>query len=441
MKKGKAITLLSIICLITAFLVVMTFASFPVGVKNYNGVLGAIELDYDIDGGTAYDLTLAKENTEDVEDIEEVIKTLEYRMKALGYQTFSVKALKVPDAAVKDYDIRIEAKAQSNQYGEPDVSSLAADIAVAAAYGDLAFFGGAEADPTEEILTEGKVIADAKYSGVVSDSEETMYQVTITFTDYAYDEIMEKINAGAFYLKITLGDTTLMSGSDALSASYFQDKSLGIYVQSETGARQAALQIKSGGLPYLYEVSDGVSVSAPFGSNVALISALAVGAVALIMAAVFFIMYKGYGIIAGLTMLLFLLGEILMLIAVPGIILSLGGVLGIILATLLTADGLIITIKRISEEYANGKMVKTAVKTGFRRSVLPISGAALACGLVALLLFIFASGTLKGFAITFGIGAVVSYISNMLFARMFSALILPLADYSEKFLNLKREDA
>ena len=73
MKKGRSITLLSLICLVMAFLVVMTFIRFPVGVKNYNGVLGAIEKDYDIAGGTAYNLTLARDNTEEVEDINEVI--------------------------------------------------------------------------------------------------------------------------------------------------------------------------------------------------------------------------------------------------------------------------------------------------------------------------------------------------------------------------------
>lgn len=72
---------------------------------------------------------------------------------------------------------------------------------------------------------------------------------------------------------------------------------------------------------------------------------------------------------------------------------------------------------------------------------MPILGGSVACGVVALLLFFLASGTLRGFAVTFGIGAVVSFISNMLFARMFASLILPLSNYGEKFLNLKREDA
>ena len=47
MKKGTSIVLLSIISAIMAFMLVMTFVRFPVGaVKNYNSVLGAIELDH-----------------------------------------------------------------------------------------------------------------------------------------------------------------------------------------------------------------------------------------------------------------------------------------------------------------------------------------------------------------------------------------------------------
>ena len=442
MKKGKAITLLSLICLIMAFLVVMTFVRFPVGVKNYNGVLGAIELDYDMAGGTAYNLTLAKDNVEEVEDIDEVIETLSYRLEALGYQTFSVKALKDTDEAVEDYDIRIELRAETNDYGEQDTTTLAADMAVVAAYGELSFYGGTEADPADEILTDGQVIKEAKYGGVVSGTDDTTYyQVNITFTDYAYDEIMAQINAGTFYLKIMLGETTLMSGSDALSASYFVNKSLGLYVSSESGAKQAALQINSGGLPYRYEVSDPMTVSAPYGEYTALVSLIAVLSVAVLFIIAFFVLYKGYGFISGLTVILSLLALTLMLIAVPGVKLSLGGVLGIILATVLTADGLMITAKRISEEYSSGKMVKTAVNNGFRRSVMPVLGIAIVSGLVALLLFLFASGTLKGFAVTFGIGVIVSFISDMLFARMFAALILPIAGYKENFLKLKRAEA
>lgn len=252
------------------------------------------------------------------------------------------------------------------------------------------------------------------------------------------------MSEGTFYLKVTLGDTTLMNSE--LSSSSFSGSTLSMWLDGSQGATEAdarrnALQISSGGLAYKYDVSDGVAVSAPYGENAALISAVAIYAVAILIVVAFFVLGKGYGFISGLTLILFLLIEALMLIAVPGVKLSLGGVFGIILSTILTADGLMIIYRRITEEFKNGKMTKTAVKNGFRRSTFPILGACVAAAAVALCLFLLTTGTVKGFAITFGIGAVVSYISTMLFARMFASLILPITGYGEKFLNLKREEA
>ncbi len=444
MKKGKSITLLTIVCVLMALLIAMTFATFSVGVKNYNGVIGAIELDYDLKGGSAYTLTLAKDNVEEVEDIDEVIKTLEKRMNALGYQTYSVTAVKSTDEAVKDYDIRIEAKASTNKYGEPDTTALTQDINVAAAYGELKFYGGSSSNPTEEILTDGAVIKNAKYAGIDAGSGSAYYRIEINFTDYATKEIKSKMSEGTFYLKVTLGDTTLMNSE--LSSNSFSGSTLSMWLDgsqgaTESDARRNALQISSGGLAYKYDVSDGVDVSAPYGENAALISAVAIYAVAILIVVAFFVLGKGYGFISGLTLILFLLIEALMLIAVPGVKLSLGGVFGIILSTILTADGLMIIYRRITEEFKNGKMTKTAVKNGFRRSTFPILGACVAAAAVALCLFLLTTGTVKGFAITFGIGAVVSYISTMLFARMFASFILPITGYGEKFLNLKREEA
>ena len=101
MKKSKAIVLLTITLVITAILTFLAFARFPVGTKNFNGFLGAIQTDYDLSGGTAYTLTLSRENINDVEDVDDVIDTLKYRLDFLGYENYSVKAVK--DVENRDY--------------------------------------------------------------------------------------------------------------------------------------------------------------------------------------------------------------------------------------------------------------------------------------------------------------------------------------------------
>ena len=443
MRKGKAITLLTIISLITAFILVMTFVRFSVGVKNYNSVLGAIDLNYDLGGGTAYTLTLSEDNEKEVDNINDVLQTIRYRLSALGYSAENVKAVKNADSAVKDYDIRIEERAPINNYGKLNEAQLASDIAIVAAFGELQFFGGETSNPSTEILTDVNVIADAYYAGSVADDQGNVsYQVVITLTqeakDFVFSEI-DRVGENKYYLAIKLGETELLSGSSALSKEYFSGNSIPIATSSEYGARQAALQIKSGGLEYKYEISDPIAISSPYGEKVFEKSMSAIGVLVVAIIVAFVVMFKGLGVAYGYSMLLFILLEIIMLIAVPGIRLSLAGVLGIIFATMVCADGFIITARKIKEDYAMGKTVKSAVKVGYKRSLMPILCSGIVCGLVGLVIFAFVGGSIKCFGITFAIGSVISVVANLLFGKLFTSLFLPLVKNKEKFLNLKRD--
>lgn len=137
-------------------------------------------------------------------------------------------------------------------------------------------------------------------------------------------------------------------------------------------------------------------------------------------------------------MILFMLLEIAMLIAVPGIKLGLGGVVGIIFATVFALDGFIITAKRIKEEASLGKTVKASVKNGFKRSLVPVINCGVIGAIVSLLLFSLTRGAVNNFAITFGIGVVISVISTLLFARMFTNLLLNVVKNKEAFLGINK---
>lgn len=442
MKKGKSITLLTVLTLLIAFLTVMTFARFPMGTKNFNSVLGAIQTDYDLSGGTAYTLTTTKDNVNVIEDedVDELVDTLKYRMNALGYQTYSVKAFKVAD----DYEVRIEAKGDINDYGEEDTSTLAQDVAVVAAFGELKFYGDTEKSPTGEdkrILKDVDVIKSAKYAGsYTSTAGETSYQVAIEFTSEGYNALMDLIESNSdYYVSIMLGETELLSGSSTISKDYFQNRTLGITTSSEAGAKQAALQISSGGLKYEFEISEGVTVTAPLGENAETWVVIAIAATLVIALIALTVLYKGYGVIAAFTSWTFMLIYLLMLIAVPNVKVSLGGVIGILAATVLTLDGLMITAKRIKEEANNGKMIKAAVKAGFRRSFKPIINSAVVSAIVAITVLIFAKGSFACFGVTLGIGAVVSAFSTLVLSRMFTSLVLSANGYKYGFLGLKRD--
>lgn len=440
MKKGKSITLLTIICVIMAILIAMVFVSFQFGVKDYNSVLGSIETDYDISGGTVYELKLADDNTKAVENVDDVIKTLKSRLNSLGYENNSVKAVRPASEDNADYSIRIEVKGSNNEYGSLDYATLDADVRTASLYGELEFFGGASANPTDKILEGEKVISSAT-NQTFRNGDELQYVVTINFTDKAYDYISKKMEDGSYYFKVTLGGEVLspFDGASALTSSSF-GKSLYLTSPTEAGAKQVALQISSGGLAYKYDapvrVGESTSILGEKSEIICLASVLAVFVLIVIF---LMIKYKGFGIASALNMLLFLIIETYMLVAVPGVKLSLGGVVGIIMALVLAMDGCILTSKRISEEFESGKTVKAAFKNGFNRAIYPVLNTVIVAGITALALFFIAQAEIKGFAITFGIGCVIALLTGLVFEKMFAYLLLGSVSKKEAFFNLKRE--
>lgn len=440
MKKGTSIVLLSILSVIMAFVLVMTFVRFPVGTnKNYNSLLGAIELDHGISESTVYTLeldplTVAPSDSE----MEELMGVLSFRLSELGFENHSIKAVK--NAKSNVYDIRIELNANLDKYYEPDNETLTSIVNTAVKYGELKFFSGTSASSiTNELFTNIDPIKSAK---AMPYNEYTGgYGVEIVFTDEAYEKMQELMNSGDFFLKITFGEDTLLESSNALTESYFANQGITFTTASEDAAKQLVLQITSGGFGYKYNVSSPAIVNPYLGDNAATLSVVTIGAILLVAMVALILINKGFGIASALSLVAFALLEVSMLILIPGIKLSIGGILGILFASILAIDGMIITAKRVREELQSGKTVKSAIRAGFKRALLPNLNACVVTAITSLLLFIFTSAEVKLFAITFGIGSVLAGVASLVFARMFIALLLPIVKNKEKFLNAKKEEA
>ena len=445
MKKGWSIVLFSFLSLLLAFVMVMTFARFPVGTnKNYNSFLGAIELDHGVSSDAVFTYELTKDS--DVpEDIDEVLSTLSYRLNKLGYEKHSLKAVQNVNADV--YDVRIAINPDLDDTNNPNVDVLKQDVEAVMEYGELKFYGGSASNPTTEIFTgiDGEV-ATAKFHGYSGDG---MYACGITFSEEAFAEIKEYMSEGAFYLKITLGDDddVLMpfDGNSELQESYFTDST--IYVQSptENGAKIIELKVQSGGLAYKFQYKDGEylgqEMSSPmFGENVSEIMLIVIGSLIVVAMVAFIMINKGFGIANAFSLLWFILIEMLMLLAVPNVRLSIGSILGIILSTVLAIDGMAIITKRIKEEFASGKTYKSSIRLGFKRALLPIINTGLVSIIISLSIFFLVGGEASAFAITFGIGSFIAIIASLLFTRLYTAILLPLAKNKTAFLNLKREE-
>ena len=437
MSKGKSITLLTIISVLMAFVLTMTFVRFSIGVKDYNSPIGAVELDYDIAGGVTYTLTPNENNEEEIgeQEVKEIVETIKVRLQDLGHETYTVKSVKSTDEYVKDYQIRVEVK---------KTGTIDEDMKAVATYGEVKFYGGAE-EATTEILEDVKVLEDSQYLG----QNEDGYVISLVFSETGREELIDLIaGSESYYLKIVCGidsnDEEIALFNGTIEKSYFDDenRTLSMTTSSEAVAKRMALQFRSGGLKYRYDIANdgtGIEIETPYGDNLAQKSLVAILTITILAVLVLIIAYKGMGLIVALSFILFAVAQAWLLIGVPGIVVNLGSIIGIVSAMLVSLFASFILLQNVKNEFAySEKTAKASINKGFKDSLVPTINLHVVAGIFALLLFIFANGVVKGFAITSGIGIVVSAISTLVFTRMFNAVILPLPKDKEKFLKLKK---
>lgn len=101
-----------------------------------------------------------------------------------------------------------------------------------------------------------------------------------------------------------------------------------------------------------------------------------------------------------------------------GAVLTLPGIAGIVLTIGMSVDANVLIFERIREELAKGKSLKESVRDGFSNALSSILDANITTGLTALILFIFGTGPIKGFATTLLIGIGTSLFTAIFITRL-----------------------
>ena len=102
-----------------------------------------------------------------------------------------------------------------------------------------------------------------------------------------------------------------------------------------------------------------------------------------------------------------------------GAVLTLPGIAGIVLTIGMSVDANVLIFERVREELYREKGLKQSVSDGFSNALSSILDANVTTGLTALILFIFGSGPIKGFATTLLIGIITSLFTAIFITRMF----------------------
>ena len=182
-------------------------------------------------------------------------------------------------------------------------------------------------------------------------------------------------------------------------------------------ATDLANVLRAGKLPASAEIVQADEVGPSLGQE-AIDSGMLSFGLALVFVLLWMIFYYGKaGAFADVALLL----NILLIFGVLsglGAVLTLPGIAGIVLTIGISVDANVLIFERIREEIAKGKAQKEAVKDGFANALSSILDANITTGLTALILFIFGTGPIKGFATTLIIGILTSLFTAIFITRL-----------------------
>jgi preprotein translocase subunit SecD len=127
--------------------------------------------------------------------------------------------------------------------------------------------------------------------------------------------------------------------------------------------------------------------------------------------------YRLFGLFSGVALIINMM-IIIAVIALFGATLTLPGIAGIVLTMGMAVDGNVLIFERIKEEIKLGMSPYSAVENGFKQAFRTILDSNITTLIAALLLYIFGSGPIKGFAVTLSVGILSSMFSSILITRM-----------------------
>jgi preprotein translocase subunit SecD len=105
-----------------------------------------------------------------------------------------------------------------------------------------------------------------------------------------------------------------------------------------------------------------------------------------------------------------------------GATLTMPGIAGLVLTVGMAIDGNVLIFERIREELRHGKTPRGAIRAGFSRALLPILDGNLTTLITALVLYEYGTGPIKGFAVTLGLGLIVTVFQAVVLNRLLFAI-------------------
>lgn len=393
--KSKSIAKFTLAVLVIAILAYVAACGLTIGNFQIPKALdpdNGIKRGLDLAGGSVIVFEADTEAAVSEDDMTAVKAVLRNRLDTQGYYEATV-------SQQGDKRVRVEI---------PSITNPEEAVALLGATAKLTF-----RDKDNNIVLEGGTdVKSAKAAYEAMDASGTKgYLVQLQLTSEGrkkFADATEKISAyadGENYIAIYLDE----AGISAPRVSEKIDSEDCVITGDFTSeqAKTLAGQIQSGQLPFALKDVELRSVGPQLGEK-ALENSLLAGAIGLLLVILFMIiMYRMCGLIASVSLVGYV-SIVAIILAVCRINLTLPGIAGIILTIGTAVDANVIIFERIKEELSNGKTIRASVDAGFKRAFSAIVDSNITTMIAAAVLYVFGTGTIKGFAITLFIGTLVS---------------------------------
>ena len=298
-------------------------------------------------------------------------------------------------------------------------------------------------DPDGNVLLEGDDIKDAKYSEDATDNTGLPTpHVVLEFSDEGtkkFGEATGKLVGKA--MSIYLDETEIAApivNNKIESNTAIITMGQGTYSEKKAQAEEYAMLISSGALPFSLDVISKEYIGPYIGQQALEISVKA-GIIALILICIIMIcIYRLPGVVSSISLVAYV-SIILLVLSNTGISITLPGIAGLILSIGMAVDANVIIFERFKEEIKNNTGTKKAFAKSFKNAMSAIIDGNVTTFLVALLLYIFGVGTIKGFGIVLVIGTLASLFTSVVVTRFVLQQFIPLCNKSKFLFGMKKE--
>jgi len=399
--KKKSVLLLILMVIVAFVLNWVAFVGFDVAGFKYGGMFDeerGIRKGIDLAGGSVISFEATKETPTDAEmDIVEAI--FNARLMNAGYTEARISrnggqiTVEIPSVTDTDEAARLLGSTAKLTFRDADgniVLDGATDIKNAEyQYGQVGGTASASEAYVQLTLTPEAVtkFADATRKAAAESEGRNYISIVMDEQIISSPSVKEEINS----------ETCVISGN----------------FTPET-AQQLANQIKSGQLPFELNTISRETIGAELGAD-ALPTSMKAALIGIILIMLFMIiMYRMCGVLASLAMAIYV-GLIALVLGLLRVNLSLSGIAGIITSLGMAVDANVIIFERMKEELKLGKTIKASVESGFDKAFSAILDSNVTTIISCVVLYLSGIGTIRGFAVTLGLGVVIS---------MFTAIVI-----------------